>query len=505
MPPGGPFGPPPRRLGLFSSPSGIRAAALNATGLGGGYFYLRRWPFFAAALTVTVGLLVTAALTGAADNLLVWVPILLAWFAAAAVHGLFAGRASDERTLAGGGQAPKGALPLLTAGGLALALVAGLTAVWQTGEWRLRVADAAHARGECGPDEAVALYGAVENGFQLSFSPSLMDRARAGAEACALLDGAQRQVAAEDYERALDTYGAYFAHTASRWEDSDGEVADIHLSYAAGLAETADAEYTGAVTPGYEEAMRRAHEIYTVIPVDYEGTAAAGKVPQALTDLYELGTDELDAEYWCDGYDQIEVFRDLDWSLAPEISERIGEERPQAALKCGWEAVDGGKFDRADTMVDVLEADYADYEAEDVEKMVVHIGAGRMEAEMDELTSWGSSEFDTESYGSSGSDDFVFEITNHTPYDMRFLYVGPDRVHGEVSVGPCDDCDVYPADSPPGIDGCFGDGEVLEVALAPGDYRIVVGYGSFDSEPMEANASLGSGGYNETCYYLTEE
>ncbi|MEE2036232.1 DUF1109 domain-containing protein [Nocardiopsis sp. CT-R113] len=507
MPPGGFGGPPPpkpSRMPLLSSPSAVRTSLLNASGFGAGYAYLRQWSFFAAAAGITVGLLITAAVLGAADNLLLWAPILLVWFAAAAVHGLFAGRSRDERALTRGEQPGRSATALLAAGGLVLALVVSLVGVWQAGEWRLRVADAAHARGECGPSEAVAAYGSVENLFQLSFSPSLMSRARAGAEACALLERAQGDVAAGDFEQALDSYSAYFGHASSRWEDTDGEIADIHFSYAADLASTAEEGFDGEVTEDYSESMRQAHGVYSVIPVDYEGTEAAGDVPAALAGLYETGTSEYGAENWCAAFDQIDMFHDLSWDGAPEITERLAAERPDAAFNCGWEHVDSGRFEPAEAMVALLGDEYPEHEADEVETMVVHIGAGRIEAEMDTLTSIGEVEFAPEATGGSGSDKTVLEITNNTPYEMRFLYVGPDRVHDEIITEACDDCETY--SSPPTGNSCFDNGDVMRVELDPGEYRILLtsNGGLFSAAPLHGNIDLDSGDLHESCYFITE-
>lgn len=496
--------PKPPRLGLFSSPSAVRASLLNASGVGAGYFYLRQWPFFGAALIVTVGLLVTAAIIGAADNVLLWASIFVAWFVAAAVHGLFAGRSHDERALNRGERPRKSAMPLVTAAGLVVVLVVSLAGVWQAGEWRLRVADAAHARGECGPDEAVAAYESVEDLYQLSFSPSLVSRARAGVEACALLERAQGDVEAEEYEQALDSYSAYFGHPASRWEDTDGEIADIHLSYAGNLVSSADDDFGGEVTEDYRENMRRAHEIYSVIPVDYEGTEAAGEVATALTELYEVGTGQYAAENWCAGFDQIDMFSDLDWETVPEIAERMAEERPEAALNCGWEAVESKDFALADDMVDLMETEYSDHEADDVEKMVVHIGAGRMETEMDALTVLGEVDFDPTPTGSSGSGKSVLEITNNTPHEMRFLYVGPGKVHDEIITPACEDCEVY--SSPPSGNSCFDKGDVMKLELKPGEYRVLLTSNDsfFGAAPLHGNITLSAGDKHESCYYLTE-
>ncbi|MFE3458506.1 DUF1109 domain-containing protein [Nocardiopsis aegyptia] len=505
MPPGQ-FGappPPPRppRMGILKSPSAIRTAALNASGLGAGYFYLRQWPFFAGALIVTVGLLVTAAIIGAADNLLLWVPIFLVWFAAAAVHGLFAGRARDERALTRGEQLPKNPMPFLAAGGLAVAVAASLLSVWQVGEWQLRVANAAHARGDC--DSAITTYERVGGGFQLSFSPSLMQRSRDGIAACELLQTAQADVDNEEYEQALDSYATYFGHHAAEWEDTDGEVADIHLSFADGLKQDAVDGYTGVVNDEYRENLQRAHEIYTVIPRDYDGTAAAGEVPGALVDLYDVGTSDYADELWCTAHEQIAVFEGLAWDAAPEVTERIDAEYPESARQCGWAEVDGGDATTAETMTDFLTAEYPDYEADDVEDLVRHVGAAHIEEEMDTLTALGENDWGGERTGDSGNDKVVIEVVNNSPHEMRFLYVGPDGVHGEIVTDACENCEEYT--SPPTGNSCFDDGDRMTVELEPGEYRLLLtssGSGLFQSRPLHGTVDMDAGYKQESCFYV---
>ncbi|MCY9787390.1 DUF1109 domain-containing protein [Nocardiopsis sp. EMB25] len=502
MPPGQFGAPPPRppRMGLFASPTALRAALLNLSGVGAGYLYLRQWIFFGVALVVTIGLLVGAALHGAADHLLIWVPVLLVWFLAAGVHGLFAGRSHDERATAAGGEPARRLAPVLTAVGLVVAVVAALAGVWQAGEWRLRVADAAHARGDC--DGAVSIYEQVEGGFQLSMSPSLMDRARSGVEACGILTRAQGQVSSEDYDQALDTYNSYFAHPASRWEDTDGEVADIHLSHAASLANAAAEAYTGEITDEIRNDFQRAHEIYSVIPVDYEGTEAAGRVPDAMVDLYELGTSDYAEELWCDAFDQIGVFADLDWSLAPAVAERIDAEAPEAARQCGWAEVDGGDADRAEEMTDFLAAEYPDHEADDVEDLVRHVGAAQVEAEMDLLRAGGESTLEVQSTGSAGGGQAVLNFTNDSAYDMRLLYVGPDGVHDDITAAGCEDCEDY--SSPPSGNSCFDrGGEAVRVELEPGEYRVLLVLVG-KTRPMHGTVNLSGGNEYQSCFYLVE-
>ncbi|WP_028646622.1 hypothetical protein [Nocardiopsis sp. CNT312] len=505
MPPG-PFGSPPPpgppRMGLFSSPSGVRAALLNLSGLGVGYAYLKRWLFFGVALAVTVGLLVGAALHGAADHLLVWVPVLLVWFVAASVHGLFAGRARDERTVASGGRPARRGVPVWAAAGVAVAVLAAFVAVWQVGEWRLRVADAAHARGECG--EAVGLYGQVEAGFQLSMNPSLIERARDGVEACGLLTRAQDQVASEYYDQALDTYSTYFDHPASRWEDTDGEVAGTYFSYARTVADTAAESYTGVVTDEIREGFQRAYEIYSTIPEDYSGTEVAGQVPEALVSLYDLGTGDYAEERWCAAFDQIEAFAGLDWSAAPEVADRIDAEAPDAALKCGWAEVEDGSADTAQQMADFLAEEYPGHEAEDVEDLARHVGAAHLEEEMDALTAIGESDFDPVPIGGGSGDKTILEITNDSQYEMRFLYVGEDGVHDEVTTPACDDCEEY--SSQPTGNSCFErGGEVMRLELEPGEYRVLLTRGGSLSVPLHGTVNFRAGDTYDLCYYVTTQ
>ena len=506
MPPGGPppggfGGPPPPpplpRLGLFQSKSGMRAALLNLSGIGAGYFYLRSWVFFGINVGVTLALLVTAAILGAADDLLVWAPSLLFWVLITVVHGLFAGRAHDRRLMARGEQPSATSKPMILAACLVLAMAASLVGVWQTGEWRLRVADAAHASGDC--DTAIDGYNTVESGFQLSMSPSLMDRARSGVEACELLRRAQSDVANEAYDHALESYTDYFAHDHSRWEDTDGSVAEVHLDYASQLAAEADELYSGEVTEEVEEAFRQAQETYTFVAEDFSDTPAAAEVPEALTDLYELATGDYASENWCGAFDQIGMFDELSWDSAPEIADRIEEERPEAALSCGWDQVDAGEFDEADETAEYLEADYPDHKADEVEDLVRHAGAGRIEAEMDLAIVLGENDLEGSPWETGGGDKVSVQYVNYSDEEMRFLYVGPDAVHGEVVIEPCEDCDIS---SPPSDASCLDDGNAMDLELDPGEYRILIGASnSFLSRPLHDTINMKAGETYADCIY----
>lgn len=503
MPPGGmppgQFGgqPPLPPLGLFQSKSGLRAALLNLSGVGAGYFYLRNRLFFGINVGVTIALLVTAAILGAADDLLVWVPSLLVWVLITVVHGLFAGRAHDRRLLARGEQPSAKPMPMILAACLVLVMIVSLVGVWQAGEWRLRVADAAHARGDC--DTAIDGYNMVESGFQLSMSPGLMDRARSGVEACELLRRAQSDVENEAYDHALESYGEYFAHEHSRWEDTDGSVAEVHLDYASQLATEADELYSGEVTEEVEETFRQAQETYTFVAEDFSDTPAAAEVPTALGDLYDLATADYAAENWCGAFDQIGMFDDLTWDSAPEIADRIEEERPDAALKCGWDQVDTGDFDGAEETAEYLEATYPDHEADEVEDLVRHAGAGRVEAEMDRAVLLGESEIETAPWETGGGDKVSIQYVNHTDEEMVFLYVGPDAVHGEVVIEPCADCD---SSSPPTDASCLNDANAMDLKLDPGEYRILINAtNDFFTRPLHNTINMKAGETYADCFY----
>ncbi|MEU3018365.1 MULTISPECIES: DUF1109 domain-containing protein [unclassified Nocardiopsis] len=508
MPPGGQFGGPPPPppplppLGLFKSKAGLRAALLNLSGVGAGYFYLRSWVFFGINLAVTIGLLVTAALMGAADNLLTWAPSLLVWILVTVVHGLFAGRKHDRRLMARGEEPTAGSKPVVLAACLVVVMALSLVGVWQTGEWRLRVADAAHAKGDC--DTAIDVYGQVEGGFQLSMSPSLMNRAREGSEACQILRRAQSDVNNEAYDQALESYTDYFAHAGSQWEDTDGSIAEIHFDYATQLAAEADEMYGGTVTEEVSEAFRQAQETYAFVAEDFADTPSASQVPDALVELYDLATGDYEAENWCSAFDQIGMFDDLSWDSAPAVAERIEEERPDAALNCGWAQVDSGDLDDADETVEYLEASYPDYETDDVEKLTRHIGAGRVEQKMDVKTLFGDSPISDMSPTSTGNGDkVVIEFTNNSPEEMHFLYVGPDGVHGEEFTDACDDCKIYT--SPPTGNSCFDDGDVMKIELDPGEYRLMITSTEGGlSKPLHGTKNLKAGETYQSCYYKME-
>ena len=501
-PPGGPFGGPPGPpplppLGLFRSKSGLRAALLNLSGVGAGYFYLRNWLFFGINVGVTLALLVTAAILGAADDLLVWVPSLLFWILITVVHGLFAGRSHDRRLMGRGEQPSAKPMPMILAACLVLVMAASLLGVWQAGEWRLRVADAAHARGDC--DTAIDAYNGVEAGFQLSMSPSLMNRARSGVEACELLRRAQSDVDNEAYDHALESYSEYFAHEAAQWEDTDGSVADVHLDYASQLAVEADELYSGEVTEEVEEAFRQAQETYTFVAEDFSDTPAAGQVPEALVDLYDLATGDYADENWCGAFGQIGMFDDLNWDSAPEIADRIAEERPNSALECGWDQIDEENFDEAEAQVEVLTADYPDHEADEVEDLERHVGAGRIEQQMDLATVLGESALEGGPLETGGGDKVSVQYVNYSEETMRFLYVGPDAVHGEVIIDPCEDCDTS---SPPSDVSCLSDPNAMDLELDPGEYRILIGSadGILD-RPLHDTLDMKAGDTYADCIY----
>lgn len=484
--PGGPAGPGgagPPALGLFSSPSARRGGLLNLSGIGAGYAHLKQWPFFVAALIITVGLLITAGIMGAADSLLVWAPIFLAWILAAVVHGLFAGRARDQRALTRGEPLPQTRGPLFTAAGLVVAVTAALLGVWQTGEWQLRSADDLHGEGRC-PD-AAETYERIENGFQLSFSPSLMDRAREGTEACAQLERAQEAVDTGEFEQALDDYAAYFEMPRSVWEDGDGEIAQIHLDFAENLAE--DGDYEGA------------QEIYSIIPQDYEDTPAAEEAPGALMDLYRDGTSSYGGADECAAFEEIDVFAGLDWEAAPSVANAIETERPDAALGCAWYSLDAGDPDTADVMHTLLAEDYPDHQTDDVEDLEEQVGAGFVEQEMDELVAAGEETLELQLTGEDGGDNATLSFGNDSPYEMKLLYVGPDGEYGEVTADACEDCEVY--DEPP-EDDCTSGIDTLEAEIQPGEYRVVVGFPGQGGVLHGESVDFGAGETYEDCFFM---
>ncbi|GAA1462153.1 hypothetical protein GCM10009603_29610 [Nocardiopsis exhalans] len=513
-PPGGPggpgqfSGPPPPLppLGLFKSKVGRRAALLNLSGVGAGFFHLRSWVFFGINLAGTIGLLVAAAIMDAADNLLTWAPVLLAWVLLTVVVGLFVGRQHERRQMSRGEQPVVKGKPVVLAACLVVVMILSLVGVWQTGEWRLRVADAAHARGDC--DTAIDVYGQVESGFQLSMSPSLMNKARAGSEACHLLDRAQRDVASESYDHAIDSYIEYFEHDASRWEDTDGSVAEIHFNYAGQLATEAEQLYSSAATDEEfeeaREAYRQAQETYSFVAEDFSDTPSASDVPTALTELYDETTADYAGENWCAAFDQIGIFDDLDWDAAPGVAERIEEERPDSALNCGWAQIDSGDLEDAEETVAYLEANYPDYDVDGIEELERYVGAAYIEREMDQATLIASNDIEGSPYETGGGDKVSIQYVNYTDDEMRFLYLGPDGAHGEVTIDPCDDCDTS---APPSSTSCLDDPNAMDLELDPGKYRVLIGStgGSIFDRPLEGEVDMKAGDVYADCIYISSD
>jgi tetratricopeptide (TPR) repeat protein len=516
---------------------GRRVALLNLSGVGAGFFHLRSWVLFGINLAVTIGLLVAAAVMGAADNLLTWAPALLAWVLLTVVIGLFVGRQHERRLLARGEQPAVKGKPVILAACLVVAMILSLVGVWQTGEWRLRVADAAHARGDC--DTAIDAYGQVESGFQLSMSPSLMNKARAGSEACQLLARAQRDVASESYDHAIDSYTEYFAHEASRWEDTDGSVAEIHFNYAGQLAIEADELFAEAEvlyadelitwandgfgakaeedeedegTPAEQaffeaqEAYHRAQMAYDLVAEEFSDTEFASDVPTALVDFYDEATADYADENWCTAFVRIGLFDNekISWEAAPEIAERIEAEHPDAALKCGWAQLDSGELEDAEKTVEYLEASFPGHDTDDIEELERYIGAGYIEREMDQATLIDSNDIEGSPYETGGGDKVSIQYVNYSDNEMRFLYLGPDGVHGEVTIDPCEDCDTS---SPPTSTSCLDDPNAMDLELDPGKYRVLIGStgGSIFDRPLEGEINMKAGDVYADCIFISSD
>ncbi|WP_159944131.1 MULTISPECIES: hypothetical protein [unclassified Nocardiopsis] len=334
-------------------------------------------------------------------------------------------------------------MPFALAAVLVVALVVSVTGVWQAGEWRLRTADAAHARGECAPDGAAAAYESARSLSRLSLSSSLTERALSGAEACALLESARAGAVAGEYGQALDSYGAYSAHPASRWEGTDGELAA----------------------------------------------------------LYEAGTGGYADERWCAGFDQIEVFAHADWEAVPEVAERIAAEHPDAAFRCARESLDEGDLGTAEDVIDLLESEYPDHETDEVGRMAARVGAERLGQRMDAIASFGEEELTMPPTRSSGAGGSVLEISNGVPYPMRLFYVGPDAVHGEITAPACEGCgtyDTWEQDVP-----CSG--PVLRAELEPGEYRLLLTWDGDTGHPWHGTADIAVGGLHEACFVYYRE
>ncbi|HEY0454008.1 hypothetical protein [Actinophytocola sp.] len=209
----------------------------NASLLGIGYVLLGRRGLAVVSVLVSAALLVVLA---SADGAGWFQGVVFAWWAALVVHGFSLASRSRARPSGVRGQR-------LVAAAVAVPVLATFVVVRVDAARVENAAEEAHRAGEC--ERVLSMVDGLGPGHRLADAP-LVDRAKDGADACALVVRARRQ-AKDDRLLAVRTLERYQDHRAARWAGATGYRGDLLLDQAAADLHTGLAADTGALTDGF--------------------------------------------------------------------------------------------------------------------------------------------------------------------------------------------------------------------------------------------------------------
>lgn len=304
---------PPRR-----APDPVAVVLGNATLLGFGYLFLRRWRLALLALAGTTALLVALAATTGSGQVLAGLAV---WWVAGTGHGWWLVRGVRPTGTRWGQRA--------VAAGVVVALV-GVVVV-QHGATERTVADAAaaHATGDC--ERTSELVRGLDAADRAVNGPAVRGAA-ADLEACELLLEARGlvQPGVPDRTDAAEVAAAYLRHPGARWSGAGPWRADLLLRSAYSDSHGPD---QGALEAGFDQLEASLAET-----PDEAGEVRA-VVEAFLTRLAEV-------EDHCAVRDVVEWVDAGDWA-GPEVAEPVAaaaDEVPRRVLGCARDLADADEI-----------------------------------------------------------------------------------------------------------------------------------------------------------------
>ncbi|MGP3969867.1 hypothetical protein [Streptomyces sp. 6N223] len=328
------------------------AALLNASGLGAGWVYLRRWRRARWYGAATLLLVIAATVLDASDNPGPWSAVYGVWLAAAAFDGWRLGRAA--------GAEASGSRRAVVAGLVAVCLVAaGIVYLRSVPRDELAAAEEAHRAGECG--EALAHYErAGERAWDVLLSPE-GDEARRGEESCGLVVDAEGDAARGDFEDAIADYERYLHRYGGHppWGGGEDRLIGLRLAAADALADRAG-DTGWSESGGYLDVFGA----YFAVREDYPGSAGADAVPGRVEEVYEAVTAPLDEGLDCQAITDLRHLTRLPSSFdepeARDLADRAEGSLTRALFGCGQARVEGDRdCSAAETFEEVLEVEGA--------------------------------------------------------------------------------------------------------------------------------------------------
>lgn len=484
--------------------SALLAAALNVSGLGGGYLFLRAWRLFAVHV---VGLLIWWFVSdGGAGGLVA----LVAWILLSVVVGAVLGgrRARAAAAIPPGGVVLTDPAPSTAPAHVlwrapvaaTIAAVLAATSLTAVGVYNSSAASAlvaardAHTGGDCAT--ALEHLGSLSDGFLRRNVTAPDGEVDAESGACRLLQDARAQES--EPGTAVETYDTYLARDAARFAGAADEQASARLAHADELAGQGDLE--GAVT-----------EFTTVAE---SGLDAAQEVPDAVQAVYDDAVAGSNGS--CATSDTLEWFASNDAEVVAVVSDVAAERLPGTLLNCAEDlfelarqsvqddprAYDETLFDTARSEAAEVRDGYPGTTAgAAAEALISRIDdtadrAAQRRRELKiiddiEATTGGKLE-QPRSSGSSGTGSAEVVVENGTAETLEVLWTGPTT--GKVRIDPGDagdDCTDYrsrPTES---------------ISLPSGTYTVVVQTVTDSGvTPFKGTWDMGAGTRYGECYYI---
>lgn len=453
----------------------LAAAVLNASGLGAGYAYLRRW---GALVVYWIGVLIWF---GAVSNNVIWLVIIVVWVAISVVRG-WSIAASADAAASGAAAPPPGEQVVtlsapgrrggawstrrrdsawssrrrrpwlaLTVGAVLLVLV-GLSIVGYRSDAReeLRAGDAAHADGDCA--EAIRRYDTVTSDYAFTFT-SAIDRADERRRACELLRQARRSVAAEDFEGALRPYDDYVGRgrTALFAEEAAAELATTRARFAQQL-----------IAEGTQEAYLDAYDQYLTLVQDHPESPEAATVPESVRAMYETATAGYREQRFCESVETLAFFAEFppDDGLSDGIEAEARAALPGAQEGCELQQI---------------------------------------QEEIEDLRTGAQGLPPPTPAGAAPGGTVTVEIVNGSNEPLEVLYTGPQT--GRANLDACGDCG---SSFGPVLAGTCGttNSPRQTLTLAPGTYNMVVKTTGATVTPFYGSWPLAAGTAYSECYYI---
>ncbi|MEU4449200.1 hypothetical protein AB0K14_10315 [Actinosynnema sp. NPDC050801] len=336
------------------------AVLLNLTGVGAGYFYLRRrWQAWTAAVLAVV-LVVVAFATNAAANPWLWRILAAVWLVILVL---------DARRIAVQHPPVANRRPVVIGAIAVVAVVGAYIGYGALGRGAYDDGLAAQGRGDCAA--ATGRFEAVTGPYELTLSSDIA-AANRGLVECADFT---RAADSEDEATAVERYGQFrrdhpdspltpfvrdgLVETYSTWARrlrDEGRPADAIKVYRDLLSE--DESFAPEVADAY---LRLAKQLTAESPVgaraaataleaiadEFGGTPSAKEVPAAFDALYAAATAPLAAGRPCDVLDVLAFFAGLTNEVAAKVAGEAKNQYPRAMLDCGLNELREGRAEHA--------------------------------------------------------------------------------------------------------------------------------------------------------------